>query len=77
MRSNVIHDFYLGDASQIDSTNLKQFGEIFADAIIMHGVHRLIDLSRRYINVFSYRFDYVGRRSFENEPDGKPRGRYS
>ncbi|XP_055370969.1 juvenile hormone esterase-like [Condylostylus longicornis] len=36
-------------------------GNIFSDALIIHGVHRFVQLASQHIDVYFYRFDFKGR----------------
>lgn len=72
-KSNRIKKFYLKD-KKIQDQAFTNFCVIFSDAIINHGVHRLMELARKYVDVFYYRFDYLGRFSLIMDEDGKPRG---
>ncbi|XP_037709689.1 esterase E4 [Drosophila subpulchrella] len=66
-----LKDFYLGNnISGINTENIQNFGQIFSDAIIGHGVHRLVHLARHYTPVYYMRMDYVGDRS-NSAPLGK------
>ncbi|XP_017013664.2 venom carboxylesterase-6 [Drosophila takahashii] len=69
--------YYLGDnITEINADNIEQFGRIFSDGIIGHGVHRLVHLARYFTPVYHMRTDYVGERSVSaplNE-DKKPLG---
>ncbi|XP_055851924.1 esterase FE4-like [Episyrphus balteatus] len=68
-----LRKFYLGNRT-INDQKLEHFGEIFADSLIGHGVHRLVDLARKFIDVYYYRFDYVGRYGAYIDAEGSPRG---
>ncbi|KAH8282893.1 hypothetical protein KR054_010617 [Drosophila jambulina] len=62
--SQRLKDFYVGEnVTRISEENILNFGQIFSDAIIGHGVHRLVDLARSYTPVFHLRTDYIGERS--------------
>ncbi|XP_016961659.1 esterase E4 [Drosophila biarmipes] len=64
IKSQRLKDFYLRDnMTGINAENIEQFGRIFSDGIIGHGVHRLVHLARPYTPVFYMRTDYVGDRS--------------
>ncbi|EDW03105.1 juvenile hormone esterase [Drosophila grimshawi] len=76
-KSRRIKSFYLGEnTNELNATNIEQFGKIFSDGIIGHGVYRLVDLARMYTNVYYTRMDYIGKRSVsvplteENVPRG-------
>ncbi|XP_052852031.1 esterase E4 isoform X2 [Drosophila gunungcola] len=72
-----LKDFYLGsNTTDINSENIEQFGQIFSDGIIGHGVHRLVRLASHFTPVYYMRTDYVGERSVSaplNE-ESKPLG---
>ncbi|KAH8249604.1 hypothetical protein KR032_010791 [Drosophila birchii] len=75
--SQQLKEFYLGEnITRISEENIMNFGQIFSDAIIGHGVHRLVDLARHFTPVFHLRPDYVGERSVSVALDGdkKPLG---
>lgn len=72
-----LKDFYLGDnTTEINSENIENFGHIFSDAYIGHGVHRLVQLASHFTPVYYTRMDYVGDQSLsaplngENKPVG-------
>lgn len=72
-----LKDFYLGDnTTEINSENIENFGQIFSDAYIGHGVHRLVQLASHFTPVYYTRMDYVGDQSLsaplngENKPVG-------
>ncbi|ALC39049.1 CG3841 [Drosophila busckii] len=63
-KSRRLRDFYLGEElSELNETNVEQFGQIFSDAILGHGVHRLVQLAKQHTSVYYTRMDYVGQRS--------------
>ncbi|XP_055919367.1 esterase FE4-like isoform X1 [Eupeodes corollae] len=72
-KSRRIQQFYLGN-KKIQNQDFINFSKIFSDAIINNGVHRLVELARKYVDVFYYRFDYLGRYSLFSDEEGKPRG---
>ncbi|XP_055850888.1 esterase FE4-like [Episyrphus balteatus] len=72
-KSDKIKKFYLKN-KPIKDQAFSNFAVIFSDAIINHGVHRLVQLARKYVNVFYYRFDYLGRFSIFPDENNKPRG---
>lgn len=75
LKSKKLWDFYLTNHTQINSTNLLEFGHIFADAIIGHGIHRLVQLVSKFQTVYYYRMDYKGKRSIKTDDKGNPRGK--
>ncbi|XP_068140609.1 juvenile hormone esterase-like [Drosophila tropicalis] len=63
-RSQKIKDFYLGDnLTQFNNENIEDLGRIFSDAILGHGIYRLVQLARKYTDVYYTRIDYVGQLS--------------
>ncbi|XP_055906845.1 juvenile hormone esterase-like [Eupeodes corollae] len=72
-KSKQIQKFYLKD-KLIQDQPFSNFGEIFSDAIIGHGIYRLVHLARKYVDVYYYRFDYEGKFSLFPDENGKPRG---
>ena len=75
-KAEKVKTFYLGNKS-IAEQNLTNFGEIFADTLINHGVHRLVDLARKHVDVFYYRFDFNGSLGAYVNWEGKSRGKRS
>ncbi|EDW88659.2 juvenile hormone esterase [Drosophila yakuba] len=72
-----LKDFYLGgNTTEINAKNIEDFGRIFSDAYIGHGVHRLVQLARAFTPVYYTRMDYVGDRSLTAplNGDNKPVG---
>ncbi|EDW28496.1 GL18918 [Drosophila persimilis] len=68
--SRRLKDFYLGsNVSEISAHNIERFGSIFSDGIIGHGIHRLVQLARRFTPVYYMRTDYVGKRSLSAPTD--------
>ncbi|XP_075149081.1 esterase E4 [Haematobia irritans] len=75
LKSRRIWNFYMGQNTvAINETNLQNFGEIFSDAILGHGIHRLVKLLSKDTEIYYYRTDYVGRRSLYEDNNGQPRG---
>ncbi|XP_017055884.1 esterase E4 [Drosophila ficusphila] len=75
--SQRLKDYYLGsNTTEINSDNIEQFGRIFSDGIIGHGVHRLVHLARHFSPVYYMRTDYVGERTVSAplDEDNKPLG---
>ncbi|XP_055851923.1 juvenile hormone esterase-like isoform X2 [Episyrphus balteatus] len=72
-KTEKVRTFYLGNKT-IAEQNLTNFGAIFADTLINHGVHRLVDLARKYVDVFYYRFDFNGSLGAYVNWEGKSRG---
>ncbi|KAH8412983.1 hypothetical protein KR009_007329, partial [Drosophila setifemur] len=75
--SQRLKEFYLGEnTSEINEENMVKFGQVFSDAIIGHGVHRLVELARHFTSVYYMRTEYIGERSIsaplnsENKPTG-------
>ncbi|XP_013103438.2 juvenile hormone esterase [Stomoxys calcitrans] len=74
-KSRRLWNFYMGrHSNEINATNIENFGEIFSDAILGHGIHRLVNLVYRDTPVYYYRMDYVGRRSLYLDNNGTARG---
>lgn len=75
--SNQLYNFYVGPNDMITTQNLfDTFGLMYSDGVISHGVHRLVELTRKDMEVYFYRFDYLGQYSILVGPDGKPFGKY-
>ncbi|XP_055850672.1 juvenile hormone esterase-like [Episyrphus balteatus] len=72
-KSRKIQEFYLKNQT-ISNQSLENFGRIFADCIVGHAVHRLLELTRKHQDVFFYRFDHLGLYSVGVDGDGKPIG---
>ncbi|KAL7741882.1 hypothetical protein ACLKA6_012099 [Drosophila palustris] len=77
LKSRRIKEFYLGQGQkELGPDNIENFGQIFSDGIIGHGVYRLVDMARKHTKVYYSRMDYVGQRSLTaplNE-DKTPKG---
>ncbi|XP_061389745.1 cholinesterase 1-like, partial [Musca vetustissima] len=75
LKSRRIWNFYMSpEATEINSTNLFIFGQIFSDAILGHGIHRLVTLSHNDTPVYYYRTDYIGGRSLYPDHLGLSQG---
>ncbi|XP_073827135.1 esterase FE4 [Musca autumnalis] len=75
LKSRRLWNFYIGpEKTPLNATNLKHFGEIFSDAILGHGIHRLVTLANNATPVYYYRTDYVGRRSLYPDNMGESQG---
>ncbi|CAD6999387.1 unnamed protein product [Ceratitis capitata] len=72
-KARTIRSFYY-NTTDIYKYNLVGFGQMTSDAIIGHGVHRLVELARNFTDVYYYRFDYVGEKSEFPDSLGKPQG---
>ncbi|XP_055902947.1 esterase E4-like [Eupeodes corollae] len=72
-KAEKVRNFYLGNKT-IAEQNLSNFGEIFSDTLISHGVHRLVELARKWVDVYYYRFDFQGNSGAYTNWQGKPRG---
>ncbi|KAL5280263.1 hypothetical protein ACFFRR_004311 [Megaselia abdita] len=71
--SDKLYKFYVGSNGRITDQNITQnFGLMYSDAILSHGVHRLVELTRKDMDVYFYRFDYMGQYSLLTGLDGKP-----
>lgn len=62
-KSRRLKDFYFGKMENLNRESIENFGRMFSDAIIGHGVHRFVDLARIFTPVYYARMDYVGERS--------------
>lgn len=75
LKSRRMWNFYMGSENVfLNNTNLENLGQIFSDAILGHGVHRLVELSYNETPVYYYRTDYVGKRSQYPDNNGLSRG---
>lgn len=63
MKSKRIKDHYFGKLEELSNESIESFGRIFSDAIIGHGVHRFVEVARRFTPVYYAIMDYVGQRS--------------
>lgn len=70
----LLKQFYLNDLKEFNSSNLYRLGEIFSDAILGHGIHRLVNLTYKHQPVYYYRMDYQGQRGLYTDNNGQPRG---
>lgn len=48
---------------------MDQFGQIFSDSILGHGIHRLVELARQWTPVYYMRTDYIGQRTLSAPTD--------
>ncbi|XP_005177448.1 esterase E4 [Musca domestica] len=75
LKSKRIWNFYMGsETKELNVSNLHTFGEIFSDAILGHGIHRLVSLANKDTPVYYYRTDYVGHRSLYPDNYGQSQG---
>ena len=75
--SNELYKYYTGESLNFTNANIAEtFGLLYSDAIISHGVHRFVDLTKNYTNVFYYMFDYPGQYGKIKGADGKPLGKF-
>lgn len=58
----------------IDIRSFNNLNNLFADSIISYGVHKFVHLVNAFIDVFYYKFSYVGESSFFNFPRNSPYG---
>ncbi|XP_017461696.1 PREDICTED: esterase FE4-like [Rhagoletis zephyria] len=72
-RAKSIRQFYYNESS-INQYNLLGIGQILSDALIGHGVYRLVQLAKDHTNVYYYRFDYVGEKSWFPDSAGMSQG---
>jgi len=60
--SQRLKEFYLGNnISEINTENIQNFGQIFSDGIIGHGVHRLVHLARQTVSSWVVLIEYYKR----------------
>ncbi|XP_055371593.1 juvenile hormone esterase-like, partial [Condylostylus longicornis] len=55
-----LRDFYFKN-QKIGFETETNLGNLFSDALIVHGVHRFVQLASQYIDVYFFRLDYRGR----------------
>lgn len=58
----------------IDIRSFNNLNNLFADSIISYGVHKFVHLVNTFIDVYYYKFSYVGQSSFFNFPRNRPYG---
>ncbi|XP_055371594.1 juvenile hormone esterase-like [Condylostylus longicornis] len=69
--SKRLKELYFND-KKIGISTETEFGELFSDALINFGVHRFVQLTSQYIDVYYYRFDYKGRYTCSYYKNGEP-----
>ncbi|KAH8327951.1 hypothetical protein KR067_001969 [Drosophila pandora] len=75
--SRRLKEFYLGkNFSEINDDNINQFGQIFSDSVLGHGIHRLVELARQWTPVYYMRTDYIGQITLNapTDEDNRPIG---
>lgn len=58
--SKNLKEFYFND-KPIDDTKETQLANLFSDSLINHGVHRLVDLASKHVDVYYTMLKYKGR----------------
>lgn len=58
----------------IDIRSFNNLNNLFADALIGYGVHKFVHLVNPFIDVYYYKFSYVGATSMFNFPRNSPYG---
>lgn len=58
----------------IDNRSFQGLNDLFADGLIGLGVHRFVQYVKEHIDVYYYKFSFVGRYSLFNYPKDKPYG---
>lgn len=58
----------------IDIRSFNNLNNLFADALISYGVHKFVHLVNAFIDVYYYKFSYVGELSGFNFPRDRPYG---
>ncbi|XP_037048513.1 esterase FE4-like [Bradysia coprophila] len=58
----------------IDIRSFNNLNNLFADAIISYGVHKFVHLVNTFIDVYYYKFSYIGQLSFFHFPRYFPYG---
>ncbi|KAG5680864.1 hypothetical protein PVAND_010345 [Polypedilum vanderplanki] len=68
-----LRTIYFGH-NKIDQRVFNGLGNFFSDGTIGHGSHKLVQMISNYIDVYYYKFTYIGRYSVFNYPREKPFG---
>lgn len=55
----------------IDIRSISNLNKIFADGLIGYGVHKFVNYTRNFTDVYYYKFSYVGRFSLLNYPNSE------
>lgn len=71
--SRVLKAAYL-PFDEIDVRSFNALNNFFADSYIGYSVHRFVHMTSNYIDVFYYKFSYIGTFSIFNYPRDKPYG---
>lgn len=58
----------------IDNRSFQGLNNLFADGLIGYGVHRFVRYVREHVDVYFYKFSFVGRFSLFKYPNNKPYG---
>lgn len=69
----IIRDRYI-PFDVIDLRSFNNLNNLFGDSIISYGVHKFVHLVNNFIDVYYYKFSYVGELSFFNFPRNRPYG---
>ncbi|XP_055902948.1 esterase FE4-like [Eupeodes corollae] len=72
-KTKIVQSFYLGNQS-LAKQKLSNFGKIFSDSMANYSINRLVQLARKFVDVYYYRFDYLGRFGVFENWEGKPLG---
>lgn len=69
----IIKDSYF-PFNVIDIRSFNNLNNLFADSIISYGVHKFVHLVNTFIDVYYYKFSYVGESSAFHFPRNSPYG---
>lgn len=58
----------------IDIRSFNNLNNLFADSIISYGVHKFVHLINTFVDVYYYKFSYIGQLSFFHFPRYFPYG---
>lgn len=58
----------------IDIRSFNNLNNLFADSIISYGVHKFVHLVNTFVDVYYYKFSYIGQLSFFHFPRYFPYG---
>lgn len=70
-RSNVFRETYF-PYEVIDTRAFEDLGHLFSDSIIGYPTHLFVNLTSKFVDVFYYRFSYIGNFSLFNYPRDSP-----
>lgn len=48
---------YLND-QPVTESNIRDFGKLLTDSFVNHGVHRIVNLVRKFSDIYYFRYDY-------------------